>query len=119
VSEASVYRILKAYDLITSPAYVVLSAADEFRDNLSQLVDHSQGAIPADVPRRSGDSIFLNRKPPDRYLVNNEEIREDLIAAGYVEVFMEDFGAAEQIAIILRASRIVGKRCLSSTGLSA
>lgn len=32
VSEASVYRILKSYDLITSPAYVVLSAADEFRD---------------------------------------------------------------------------------------
>ncbi len=31
VSEASVYRILKAYDLITSPAYVVVSAADEFR----------------------------------------------------------------------------------------
>jgi transposase InsO family protein len=32
VSEASVYRILKSYDLITSPAYVVLSAADEFKD---------------------------------------------------------------------------------------
>ncbi|NRB33933.1 MAG: IS3 family transposase [Rhodobacteraceae bacterium] len=31
VSEASVYRILKSYDLITSPAYVVLSAADEFK----------------------------------------------------------------------------------------
>ncbi|MES0865061.1 helix-turn-helix domain-containing protein, partial [Ruegeria sp. SCPT10] len=28
VSEASVYRILKFYDLITSPAYVVMSAAD-------------------------------------------------------------------------------------------
>ena len=32
VSEASVCRILKSYDLITSPAYVVVSAADEFRD---------------------------------------------------------------------------------------
>ena len=32
VSEASVYRILKSYDLITSPAYVVVSAADEFQD---------------------------------------------------------------------------------------
>ena len=32
VSEASVYRILKSYNLITSPAYVVLSAADEFHD---------------------------------------------------------------------------------------
>ena len=31
VSESSVYRILKAYDLVASPAYIVLSAADEFR----------------------------------------------------------------------------------------
>ncbi|KEO52374.1 integrase [Thioclava indica] len=36
VSEASVYRILKAYDLITSPAYVVVSAADEFRDKATR-----------------------------------------------------------------------------------
>src|SRR5205085_7315653 len=32
VSEASVYRLLKAHDLITSPAFVVMKAADEFRD---------------------------------------------------------------------------------------
>ena len=32
VSEASVYRLLKAYDLITSPAFVVIKAGDEFRD---------------------------------------------------------------------------------------
>jgi hypothetical protein len=32
VSEASVYRLLQANDLITSPAYVVIKAADEFRD---------------------------------------------------------------------------------------
>ena len=31
ISESSVYRILKSYDLITSPAYIVLEAADEFR----------------------------------------------------------------------------------------
>jgi putative transposase len=36
VSEASVYRILKSYDLITSPAYVVLSAADEFREKTTR-----------------------------------------------------------------------------------
>lgn len=36
VSEASVYRILKSYDLITSPAYVVLSAVDEFRDKTTR-----------------------------------------------------------------------------------
>jgi len=32
VSEASVYRLLKAHDLITSPAYVVIRAAEEFKD---------------------------------------------------------------------------------------
>ena len=32
VSEASVYRLLKALDLIASPTYIVVKAADEFRD---------------------------------------------------------------------------------------
>ena len=32
VSEASVYRLLKSLDLITSPAFIVIKAADEFRD---------------------------------------------------------------------------------------
>ena len=32
VSEASVYRLLKAHGLITSPAFVVIKAADEFHD---------------------------------------------------------------------------------------
>ena len=32
VSEASVYRLLKALDLIASPAYIVMKAADEFSD---------------------------------------------------------------------------------------
>ena len=32
VSEASVYRFLKARDLIPSPAFIVMKAADEFRD---------------------------------------------------------------------------------------
>ncbi len=32
ISESSVYRLLKSHDLITSPAYVVIKAANEFRD---------------------------------------------------------------------------------------
>ena len=32
VSEPSVYGLLKAHDLITSPAFVVMRAADEFKD---------------------------------------------------------------------------------------
>jgi putative transposase len=31
ISESSVYRILKSYDLLASPAYIVLSAADRFK----------------------------------------------------------------------------------------
>lgn len=30
ISESSIYRILKAYDLITSPAFTVISAKDKF-----------------------------------------------------------------------------------------
>ena len=32
VSESSAYRLLKAHDLITSTAFVVMKAADEFKD---------------------------------------------------------------------------------------
>ncbi len=32
VSEASVYRLLKTHDLITSPAFIVVTAADAFKD---------------------------------------------------------------------------------------
>src|SRR5262249_50369163 len=32
VSEASVYRLFKAHDLIASPAFIVIKAADEFKD---------------------------------------------------------------------------------------
>jgi transposase InsO family protein len=36
VSEATVYRLLKAHDLITSPAFIVMKAADEFRDKTTR-----------------------------------------------------------------------------------
>ncbi|WP_123193217.1 IS3 family transposase [Pannonibacter phragmitetus] len=36
ISEASVYRLLKAHDLITSPAYVVIKAANEFHTKTSR-----------------------------------------------------------------------------------
>jgi putative transposase len=32
ISEASVYCLLKAHDLIASPAFIVMKAADEFKD---------------------------------------------------------------------------------------
>ena len=32
ISELSVYRLLKAHDLIGSPTFIVIKAADEFKD---------------------------------------------------------------------------------------
>jgi len=37
VSEASVYRILKRHDLITSPNFIVMKAASEFKDKTSAI----------------------------------------------------------------------------------
>jgi transposase len=37
VSEASVYRLLKAHGLITSPAFIVMKAADEFKDKTTAI----------------------------------------------------------------------------------
>ena len=37
VSEASVYRLLKAHDLISSPAFIVMKAASEFKDKTTAI----------------------------------------------------------------------------------
>jgi len=37
VSESTVYRTLKAHDLITSPAFIVLKAANEFKDKTTGI----------------------------------------------------------------------------------
>jgi transposase InsO family protein len=37
VSESSVYRLLKAHDLITSPAFIVIKAANEFKDRTTAI----------------------------------------------------------------------------------
>jgi transposase InsO family protein len=37
ISESSVYRTLKAYDLITSPAYVLLRASDKFKNPTTRI----------------------------------------------------------------------------------
>jgi transposase-like protein len=37
VSEASVYRLLKAHDLITSPSFIVMKAASEFKDKTTAI----------------------------------------------------------------------------------
>ncbi|CTQ51850.1 hypothetical protein LP7551_00366 [Roseibium album] len=51
VSEASVYRLLKAHDLITSPAFVVIKAADEFRDKTTAINQMWQTDFTYSAPR--------------------------------------------------------------------
>ena len=51
VSEASVYRLLKAHDLIASPAFIVMKAADEFRDKTT--APSSPTTITCDTTRAS------------------------------------------------------------------
>jgi putative transposase len=47
ISEASVYRLLKAHDLITSPAYILVKAADEFTDKADQASVRGTDAPPS------------------------------------------------------------------------
>ena len=54
VSEASVYRLLKAHDLITSPAFIVMKAADEFKDK-----DDGAGPALAYLHLPEGDRLGL------------------------------------------------------------
>ena len=37
VSESSVYRLLKAHDLISSPAFIVMKAASEFKHKTTAI----------------------------------------------------------------------------------
>ncbi len=37
ISERSIYRILKDFDLLTSPQYIVMSAADEFKHKTKRV----------------------------------------------------------------------------------
>jgi len=44
-SESSVYRLLKAHDLISSPAFIVMKAASEFGDNTTAINQMSLSAM--------------------------------------------------------------------------
>jgi putative transposase len=76
VSEASVYRVLKAHDLITSPAFIVIKAASEFKDKttaINQLTLSSPQAATAGqradrlyLPQGSGLGLVLSQHDPGR-----------------------------------------------------
>jgi len=45
ISESSVYRLLKAHDLTSSPAFIVMKAANEFRDETTAINQMSLSAM--------------------------------------------------------------------------
>jgi hypothetical protein len=84
VSEASVYRLLKAHDLIASPAFIVMKAGDEFKDKTpapnqlgkSHEVDHVREF---EDGSRIALEIEWNNKDPfyDRDLENFKRLHAD------------------------------------------
>ena len=63
VSEASVYRLLKAHDLVTSPAYVVIKAANEFKDKTTAINQLWQTDFTYRAPRPTvGEAYDWNAK---------------------------------------------------------
>ena len=104
VSEASVYRLLKARDLITSPAFIVVKAADAFKDKttasnqlwknyflpgdleaqIAAFVEHYNhrryhesldNLTPADVYFGRGQSILLKRERIKRKTIEQRRLQ--------------------------------------------
>ena len=73
VSEASVYRLLKAHDLITSPAFITMKAADE---RVQEQDDCAEPALADQLYLSEGDRLGLvlsvDKSPSDdfsRYII--------------------------------------------------
>jgi hypothetical protein len=56
VSEASVYRLLKAHDLITCPAFIVVKAAEELRDKTTARTNFGRPTSPTSKSWAGGGS---------------------------------------------------------------
>lgn len=62
-SESSVYRILKAEDLVTAPAHIVMKAANEFRDKTTRPNDVADRLHLSEGP---GLGLVLSQHHPGR-----------------------------------------------------
>ena len=90
-------------DISVSNSSIIHQKSREFISSITNQVSR----MVLSVPQVASAKVFLNRKPPYRSLINNEEIKSLLNQEGYQEVFMEDLSAEEQIALIIRATDIV------------
>ena len=59
VSESTVYRLLKAHDLITSPAYVVIKAADQFHTKTTRPNEMWQTDFTYCAPRPGWSGVHM------------------------------------------------------------
>lgn len=85
MSEASVYRLLKAHDLITSPAYIVVKAADEFKDKTT-------------APNHLWQTDFTNLKVTGWGLTNTMPLQVEILYNEYA--FTAAFAVASLLALL-------------------
>jgi transposase-like protein len=92
VSEASVYRLLKAQDLIASPAFIVMKAANEFNleAQIEAFVAHYNhrryhesldNLTPADVYFGRGEAILKERERIKRQTIQSRRLQHQMQAA--------------------------------------
>jgi len=63
VSESSVYRLLKAHDLITSPAFVLLKAADKFQYPTPHPISCGKPILP--IVRPASGGVWMTLPGPE------------------------------------------------------
>jgi transposase-like protein len=71
VSEASVYRLLKAHDLITSPAFTVIKAADAFHDKTTAPNQLWQTDFTYRAPRPGWSGVHMSGMQRERRNLGN------------------------------------------------
>ena len=80
ISESSVYRILKAHDLVTSPVYTVISAKDHFENPTTRVNELWQTDFTyfkvIDWGRIKTETMNLRRKSYHSFMIN--DLMEDL-----------------------------------------
>ena len=59
ILESSVYRLLKAHDLISSPAFIVMKAASEFKDKTTAINQMSLSALLRIACRSGANRLYL------------------------------------------------------------